>query len=127
MTKIASDYITCALWASNDANGTPLDSGDFDLSPEASATLEKQANDFEERFPLACQLWETYGFSPGHDLWLSRNGAGTGFWDRTIDEYKPGENQVAAFALVQNALDRAAKELGEVNLYVGDDGLIYIM
>lgn len=117
LSKIAGDYITCALWASN------LDGEE--LTPETEAKLAKHADDFAERFPLACQLWERYGLSAGHDLWLSRNGHGAGFWDRTIDAFKPGENEVAAFALVQNALDSAAKALGECNLILGDDGLVY--
>lgn len=45
----------------------------------------------------------------GHDFWLTRNGHGCGFWP------EPAATR----------LTKASKAFGEVNLYVGDDGLIY--
>lgn len=49
----------------------------------------------------------------GHDFWLTRNGHGCGFWD--------GDWQEPAATTLTNA----ARACGEVNLYVGDDGMIY--
>jgi hypothetical protein len=51
--------------------------------------------------------------SIGHDIWLTRNGHGAGFWDRGYDSD------------VEEVLEQLSKELGEVNAYVGDDGKIY--
>jgi hypothetical protein len=51
----------------------------------------------------------------GHDFWLTRNGHGAGFWDGDW-------NESAA-----SALDAGAKEFGDFDLYVGDDGVIYGM
>lgn len=48
----------------------------------------------------------------GHDLWLSMNGHGAGFFDRG-HEY------------VWQALQEMARTLGELNAYIGDDGKIY--
>ena len=115
MSKIAQDYLTCALWASVADDGTPLDSGDYELAPEAREALEKQADDFEAAHPDQCGQWEELGFFPGHDLWLTRNGHGAGFWCRKAPKD------------LQTYLNEAARALPEVNLYVGDDGLIYIL
>ena len=49
----------------------------------------------------------------GHDFWLTRNRAGAGFWDRGYDK-QAGES-----------LSNAAMKFPEINLYIGDDGLIY--
>lgn len=51
----------------------------------------------------------------GHDLWLTRNGHGTGFWDRP-EVY--GTQRAWLFT-------RCAECLGEATLYQGDDGLLY--
>lgn len=51
----------------------------------------------------------------GHDFWLTRNGHGAGFWDRGLGE-------------VGEALTEACgwkTDYPEVDLYIGDDGLIY--
>ena len=49
----------------------------------------------------------------GHDLWLTRNGHGAGYWDGDYAE-------PAASALAQSA-----KRLRGFSLYIGDDGLVY--
>lgn len=61
-------------------------------------------------------LLERLGMDPeqaGHDLWLTRNHHGTGFWARGLGE-------------AGDILDRVAKEMGEQYAYVGDDGWIYL-
>ena len=50
-----------------------------------------------------------------HDIWLTRNGHGVGFWDRP-EIY--GEEAA-------KILTRCAQCLGETSVYVGDDGLVY--
>lgn len=47
----------------------------------------------------------------GHDFWLTRNGHGTGFWDRDLPNAK--------------ALSAVASQWKSVNPYLGDDGLIH--
>jgi hypothetical protein len=49
----------------------------------------------------------------GHNLLLSRNGGGSGFWDR-------GRGALG------DRLHAAANALGEMSLYVGDDGALYV-
>lgn len=52
-----------------------------------------------------------------HDLWLTRNGHGAGFWDDP--EYYGGQENA-------DMLSKIATEMGEQHAYVGDDGKIYI-
>lgn len=56
------------------------------------------------------------GAQIGHDLWLTRNGHGSGFWDKE-DLYGP---------ITSEHLDAYATTCGEVYVYAGDDGLLYI-
>ena len=51
----------------------------------------------------------------GHDLWLTRNHHGTGFWDRGYED------------TISGILTKASKSLGEVQLYIGDDTKLYIV
>lgn len=51
--------------------------------------------------------------SAGHDFWLTRNGHGAGFWDGCWAK-EEGER-----------MDATAKAFGELEIYIGDDGLIY--
>lgn len=54
----------------------------------------------------------------GHDIWLTRNGHGVGFFDRKLGSFG-GYN-------IGNCLSEACKMLGEAYLYEGDDGLLYL-
>lgn len=49
----------------------------------------------------------------GHNFWLSRNGHGTGFWDRGLGD-------------LGDALSEAAREMGTQDLYSGDDERLYV-
>ena len=48
----------------------------------------------------------------GHDFWLTRCGHGVGFWSRGLGRL--GEK-----------LTHLAEQTGDVDLYVGDCGLVY--
>lgn len=52
----------------------------------------------------------------GVDFWLTRNGHGAGFWDRGLG--KLGDELSAACGFKTN--------YGEVGLYLGDDGKLYL-
>jgi len=49
----------------------------------------------------------------GHDLWLTRNGHGAGFWDRGLGEKG-------------DALTKIATSMGEKHMFWGEDGKIHI-
>lgn len=120
-------YIETALWSSNDnaddSGGKPLDANYSieDIAPETLATIEVECLAFQTKFVE--QIAGGYrGQAPwsddemaraGHDFWLTRNGHGCGFWNGGWNED------------VATILSEGAKAFGGVNLYVGDDGLIY--
>lgn len=111
----------------------PLDNYDGDLSPDALDTMRDDASDFltpevvalirvsqgdRSRFGAPSGLSFGWTFEQaGHDFWLTRNGHGTGFWDRTY------ANDVSA--MIGDELADQARSYGEVDLYIGDDGAIH--
>lgn len=108
----AAAYITCALRSSTDDAGIPLDSGAHTLADSAREAMTRDAADFWGRI-RAFEFPDGYtAEQAGHDYWLTRNEHGAGFWDRGLGEL--GER-----------LSTLARAAGSVDLYVGDDGLIY--
>lgn len=96
-----------------------------DIAPEALAKMQADCEAFLAHPTVVGYLTsDDYAdivardFSPigrvAHDFWLTRNGHGAGFWDGDYPE-PWGER-----------LTEAAQSFGECNLYIGDDGLIYI-
>jgi hypothetical protein len=109
---ITQSYIECALWLTCDDAGNPVDTGVCDVSAELAEDMESDVADFLaylEANNIPHDEWTDEQL--GHDLWLTRNGHGAGFWDRGLPQ---GE-----------ALTAAAKTFGPVELYVGDDGNLY--
>jgi len=108
-------YITAALWSSTDDDDEPLDANytEDDIDP---ATLEEMANDardfYDDNYDLLFADGNDAG-KGGHNLWLTRNGHGAGFWD-------------GDYPIHGDELTKRAKAYGEEYLYVGDDGKIYI-
>lgn len=108
-------YFDAALWASTDDDGTPLDAefSTSDFPQSAKDRAEEDVNLFivqcEER-NIDVNAHDPEQF--GHDFWLTRNRHGTGFWDRDLGS----EGKI---------LTDIAHSFGEVDIYVGDDGLLY--
>ena len=113
-------YLECALWSSCDLyTGRPLD--ELGAGAVADETFDDMACDVW-RFLATCwgDVWEDFeidlsGIEPeqlGHDLWLTRNRHGAGFWDRGLGE-------------IGDKLTELAHSYGGVTLYIGDDGKIY--
>lgn len=101
---ILNHYIVAALWSSFDDDGRPLDEN-YNVRDVASETRLEMLADVERFLDLIHDLdtaWWT-DEQLGHDLWLTRNGHGAGFWDRG---QSAGEE-----------LTRLATTLGEVDLY----------
>jgi hypothetical protein len=113
MNDFTQAYIECALWASRD------DRDDMDNSLEgytlAPATVERMEADCAAfaRANAAELALAGDDQQNGHDYWLTRNRHGAGFWDRGYP------------LAVAGALTEAAHADGGIDLYVGDDGLVY--
>ena len=116
-------YLTCAIWSSNNwdnvvgDNPEPLDKTHSieDIAPQTLAGLTAECQTFYEAnnhlwHDLKRGEWSADELA-GHDFWLTRNGHGTGFWDRGIEHGKE--------------LTKLCKAYKEIDLYVGDDNQIY--
>lgn len=104
-------YVICALWSSIGDNGEPLDNRFTaeDISAETYAEMRADCADFLMWTKQLLGEWSAT--EAGHDFWLTRNGHGTGFWDR-------GKAN-------GDALTELSEIYGQYDLYIGDDGLIY--
>jgi hypothetical protein len=114
LDRFTQAYIGCALWSSTDDEGEPLDAA-YDVSdihPDALAVMVADCADFQSSF---AELLDQAG-SPeqnGHDFWLTRNRHGAGFWDRN-------------YGAIGTKLTEMAHPYGECDIYVGDDGKLYV-
>lgn len=123
-------YIECAIWSSTDDDGAPLDRDHdaSDIAPEALESMREDVRDFLSpddtdwgvRFGRALDFWalELGAEQIGHDLWLTRNRHGAGFWDRF-----GGDTEGARHG---DVLTEAARAYGTSDLYIGDNGRIYV-
>ena len=132
-SKRLQAYVQTALWSSTDDNDQPMDR-DYDINDLATDTLATMETDLNNFFDLLesttynneqSLLDVALGFADSsvrdndpygtiaHDFWLTRNGHGAGFWD---GDY--GDD-------VGYKLTAIAETFPEVNLYIGDDGMIY--
>ncbi len=110
-------YLTCALWSSTDDYNEPFDQN-HSIDNFSSQTLKqatKDCTDFLLQNPNSLNdTPDTYKVSQaGHDFWLTRNGHGSGFWDRDLDD--AGES-----------LTQACEDWRELNVILGDDGKLYL-
>lgn len=113
LEEMVDAYIRCALWVGLDDGDSPLDTEGWtkgDLTPEAVTAITELCTEFLafNRVDL-----DATGADPaqwGHDLHLTQNGHGAGFWDRGYGE-------------VGDRLSAAARVYGDAYLYVYGDKL----
>lgn len=108
------------LWSETDEDGTPLDEehGPEDVAWEAWAEMREDLEGFmsiieESASERAREIIMGDAEQAGHDFVLTRNGHGTGFWDRGYGD-------------AGDELSKWAKTFGEAHAYVGDDGQVYV-
>ncbi len=111
-----SSYFEAALWSSTDDNDNPMDSN-YDIEDIAPESIERSKQETQafisQNKELLEQTPEDYNMGQaGHDFWLTRVGHGAGFWDRGLGD-------------VGEALSESARKFGNVDIIVGDDGLLY--
>lgn len=118
MDAFTRQYIDTALWSSTDnstpSGGFPLDKN-YTIHDISEETLKKMIADcveFQKDYSETLADAGSDGQN-GHDFWLTRNGHGTGFWDRDYDQQ------------VVDVLRKGCIHVGEYNLYIGDDGMIH--
>ena len=116
LDRFLDGYIECAFWssvhyASEDAEGVPFDTVDAELSDEARRQMREDCAAFIDA--NKDDLEGIDATQAGHDFWLTRNRHGAGFWDRGLGERG-------------DRLTHAAHVYGECDLYLGDDGMVYV-
>ena len=114
MDRDLRSYLETALWSSiTEEEGNPLDDtySIDDIDKASIEKAEKEVKAFEEKAESLLSD-DDKAQHVGHDFWLTRNGHGAGFWD---GDYVNGE-----------ALTQLAKSFGTCDMYVGDDGKVYL-
>lgn len=128
MSKFMQGYVEAALWSSNDesdeSGGEPFDSnyGVEDISDESIAEMQADCEKFRKaNIALLAQMGRPDDYC-GHDFWLTRNGHGTGFWDRYLEAAKEDRDKVREAG---DKLTDACKKFGECHLYLGEDSKVH--
>ncbi len=103
------DYLVCALWTATDDNGNNLDDQyEIDAFDEkARAEARETVTDFIAAIEQEGLEYPAQGV--GHDLWLTRNHHGAGFWDRGYGD-------------LGKRLTELAHGFGEAYVYESDNG-----
>ena len=99
--RFMAGYMDAALWTNASSTG---------ISPALEASMLADARKFLSKAEVMLPINEMD--RAGHDFWLTRNREGAGFWDGFWGE--DGDT-----------LTELAHEFPEVDVYVGDDGLLY--
>jgi len=122
LESVVLGYMECALWSSCDDEGNELDGlyELYDFADEANASIHETIQDWLDLLDVEDIDWRS-GWSPeqlGHDFWLTRNGHGAGYWDR----YSGADLRED----LGNVLSALCKPYGTSDVYVGDDGKLYV-
>jgi hypothetical protein len=113
-------YLLAALWTEDD----DAPSGEYSTSGRPEKLFPRFPQKSLEKAQTDCVRFQSDNKAlliasgmddknAGHNFWLTRNGHGTGFWDRDLPD-DTGEK-----------LTLAAKEFGEVWMYRGRGGWFY--
>lgn len=107
LDEFTRGYIEAMLWASelDDKNVSDIDA-------ESLQSIIADCASFQASPQWKVHRDEMNDIQGGHDFFLTRNGHGTGFWDRDISK-KAGDQ-----------LTELSKSFGETFVYVGDNGKV---
>jgi hypothetical protein len=112
MDAFTQAYIECAEWTLDDESQAA-----DGFSAAALADMRADCADFQQANADALDEYYACGRTmeqAGHDFWLTRNRHGAGFWDRGL----PGD--------LGKRLTDMAHPYGSQDIYVGDDGSLYV-
>ena len=118
--EMLAGYLACAIWTGHDwqDDGSEPESleENYDVDDIAAGTVTEIRNEISEFVAYNSDdliksggTWEQHG----HDFCLTRNGHGAGFWDRGYGD-------------IGDRLTAACRPYGTSELYVGDDGELYV-
>jgi len=109
---VVDSYFETALWTSEEQDKDMENKTIYDFSESARSRAKEEIEWFLDN---AGDVFNEVSYTAiGHDLWLSRNGQGAGFFDRS------GYDEDDAIFLMD-----LSKILGEISIEVGNDDKIY--
>lgn len=116
---MVDSYIDAALWLACDEEESETLSDNYSNDDLSDDCYKQMANDCIEFIYYDKLLTDAYLKTQtiqqfGYDFLLTREGHGAGFWDRGL--YELGDK-----------LSNNSKTFGNIDLYIGDDNLIYSM
>lgn len=116
-------FIEAMFWTESGKDDIAEDAGFSDLAGRTLQALMDDCARFQrENAVLLESAYQRDGYDAaqaGHDFWLTRNGHGTGFWDRDALDADDLGARLAATCGFKTDFD-------QLDVYVGDDGKIYI-
>jgi len=108
-----NSYLECAVWDSVESMDDTLGIDDF--NSDTIVAMRKEFNDFCAQVETL-ELVDLPDFISdemlGYDFWMTRSGAGAGFWD-------------GDWGSLGSELTDMSQTFGKRDLYIGDDGEIY--
>jgi hypothetical protein len=112
-TTLSADYVTDVLrqYTKTAKWSEELEGKRF--SQQALDSMQKDCSEFCEAVKSQLPYLDADPIDLGHDFWLTRNHHGAGFWD---GDWSDGSD----------VLTEIAEAFGESDMYLGDDGLIYV-
>lgn len=118
LALMVQGYLAAAIWTM-DEDDDPDSWGIGDFAPQARRMAERDCTEFAVNNATDVADAVTRDGYPwdwlGHDLWLTRNGHGAGFWDRK--QLQEGD--------LGDRLSNACRH-HESSCYVGDDLRLYL-
>ena len=125
-------FIAAALWFASDDEGDSFSREDID--GDAMPTLDAYARVFWHRAkPYLQWIANENGVyvdggsrlddAAGHDLYLTTNSHGVGFWDRDFYRLEISDKHTVEY---RDDFTKIAESLGAVNLYLGDDNKLHV-
>lgn len=119
ISEFVRGYLASALWSSSGTlpDGTEVEAlddhyGVDDFAPSAVDQAVLDCGVFQQKNAHLLDGTPRSDDDHGYDFWLTRNRHGAGFWDRGLGE-------------VGDLLTDAAQEFKQVDIYVGENGLLY--
>jgi hypothetical protein len=114
----AKGYFEAMFFTECHADNPELENATIsDLSAEAWEQSLKDCAKFEQdNAALLDRAYQEFDYDSeqaGRDFWFTRNGHGVGFWDRDLGD-------------LGDKLSEAASVRRSVDLYMGDDGKLYL-
>ena len=114
--KIIDSYLECALWTNEEELKEQDSDTDLNINNFEEDSLIKTYLDIKKFLKIVGFAVDNIDETDiGHDLWLTRNGHGAGFFDRGYEEER------------EDVLVKAARSLGSVNILINDEGKLFIM